>query len=41
MKKSVHLCLLILKLSKKLMYNVWYDLCKTKIWWKNKVVLYG
>ena len=37
MKKSVHLCLLILKLSKKLMYNVWYDYVKPKYGGKTKL----
>ena len=32
MNKSVYLGLSILELSKILMYEFWYDLCKTKIW---------
>ena len=40
MNKSVYLGLSILELSKKLAWVlVW--LCKTKIWWKSKTVLYG
>ena len=39
--KFVHLGLSILELSK--IFNVWVLvwLCKTKIWWKSKIVLYG
>ena len=37
MKKPVNLCLLILKLSKILMFNVWYDYVKPKYGEKTKL----
>ena len=38
--KPVYLGLLILGLSKTVMYEFWYD-NKSKIWWKSKTLLYG
>ena len=41
MNKPVHLGLSVLELKKNI--NVWglVWICKTKIWWKNKIALYG
>ena len=38
--KLVYLGLAILEISKILMHELWYE-SETKIWWKNKIVLYG
>ena len=39
--KPFYLGLSILELRKILMYELWCDAVKPKIWWKSKMVLYG
>ena len=42
MNKHVYLGLSILELSKILILNIrTFVICNIKIWWKNKIVLYG
>ena len=41
MNKLVYLGVSILELSKILMYEVLVWFCKSNIWWKSKILLYG